>query len=257
MRSNILNILLFIPLLCSCQQYNSPAYDEKEKVLRDFPIENSTRMVMDSLWNKRDSLTYLRLKNLDLILMNETSTIPSWIGEYEKMRIFKVINEKKKIISIPESIGKLSNLVQFDIPNNQVSILPNSIYNLKNLNYFNLSGNPIISIADKINNLNKLEYLYLDNTLIKSLPETICKLQKIKDIYIKNTKISKLPKCLGDLSNLEWLVISGTQLTEFPIEILNAPKLKTIRANGLKLKNYKEVKAICEKRNITFYYDHE
>ncbi|KFF76190.1 hypothetical protein HX13_00280 [Chryseobacterium sp. P1-3] len=95
MRS-ILNILLFIPLLCSCQQYNNPPYDEKEKVLRDFPVENSTRMVMDSLWNKRDSLTYLRLKNLDLILMNESSTIPNWIGNFEKMRIFQIVNEEKK-----------------------------------------------------------------------------------------------------------------------------------------------------------------
>ena len=74
----------------------------------------------------------------------------------------------------------------------------------------------------------------------------------------KNGKVTKeLPKCLGTLSNLDWINISGTQLTEFPIEILNAPKLNTIHALNLRLNNYKEVKEICKKRNITFYYDEE
>jgi len=54
---------------------------------------------------------------------------------------------------------------------------------------------------------------------------------------------------------LDWINVSGTQLTEFPVEILNAPKLDLIDAKGLKLKNYKEIKSICEKRNIRFHYD--
>ena len=80
-------------------------------------------------------------------------------------------------------------------------------------------------------------------------------LLKDLSIEIENTKISELPKCLGTLPNIDWINVSGTQLKEFPMEILNAPKLKTIHAKGLKLTNYQEVKAICEKRNITFYYD--
>lgn len=80
-------------------------------------------------------------------------------------------------------------------------------------------------------------------------------LKKLKSFVLENTKITELPKCLGNLQNLEWINVSGTKLTEFPIEILYAPKLETIHAKGLHLKNYKEVKTICEKKNITFYYD--
>ena len=60
---------------------------------------------------------------------------------------------------------------------------------------------------------------------------------------------------MGNLQSLDHITISGTQLTAFPVEILNAPKLKTIHAKNLKLKNYKEIEAICKKKHITFYYD--
>ena len=90
---------------------------------------------------------------------------------------------------------------------------------------------------------------------IKHIPVEICKLQKLESLVLANTKITELPKCLENLQNLDWIDISGTLITEFPIEILNAPKLDEIDAKGLKLKNYKEVKAICEKKKITFLYD--
>lgn len=250
-----INILLFIPLLCSCQQYNSPAYDEKEKVLRNFPVENSTRMVMDSLWNKRDSLTYLRLKNLEIVAMSEVSYIPNWIGDFDKMEIFQVFNEKNKIKTIPQSFGKLSSLVQINIPNNHVSSLPNSFYDLKKLKYLDFENNPIKLLDKKIENFQNLKILILEKTDIKTLPIEFCKLNKLESLNLNFSKIIDLPKCLGILQNLVRVDVSNTQLKEFPVEILNAPKLETIHARGLKLKNYKEVKAICEKRNITFYYD--
>ncbi|MBF8458412.1 hypothetical protein IV494_14605 [Kaistella sp. G5-32] len=87
------------------------------------------------------------------------------------------------------------------------------------------------------------------------ISEKICNLNHLESIVLENTKITELPKCMGSLPNLNWINISGTQLTEFPAEILNAPKLETIHARGLKLKNYNEIKDICEKKNITFYYD--
>ena len=254
----IINLLLFLPLLISCQDnYNKKPYDDKEKILRQYPLVETKTVVLDSLWDKRDSLTYLRLKNyVNTIAMNEVSYIPNWIGEFNKLRIFLVVNEKnKKIKTIPKSIGKLSNLVQFDIPNNEVSSIPENFYNLKNLTRIDLRNNPIVSIDDKISNIVNLERIRLDSTLINNLPIGFCKLQKLESLVLANTKIIELPKCLGNLQNLDWINISGTQITEFPIEILNAPKLDEIDAKGLKLKNYKEVKAICEKKKITFSYD--
>ncbi|MCW3161519.1 leucine-rich repeat domain-containing protein [Chryseobacterium oryctis] len=256
MNNKFLWLVLLFPLLYSCQKYNNSPFDEKEKFLRQFPIEDTKTMVLDSLWDKRDSLTYLRLKNLRTIAMNEVNYIPNWIGEFNKVRIFLVVNEKnKKINKIPLTIGKLSNLVQFDIKNNMVSMLPNSFYDLTSLTYLDLRNNPIISIDNKISHFVNLESIRLDNTLISNLHIDFCKLQKLETLVLENTKIKELPSCLGNLQNLDWLNVSGTQLTEFPLEILNAPKLETIDARRLKLKNYKEVKAICNEKNISFHYD--
>ena len=110
-------------------------------------------------------------------------------------------------------------------------------------------------IDKKIGNFKKLEVLTLDNTKINEIPTTICNLEKLKILSIRNTNIYDLPNCIIYLNNLTTLDISLTKIISFPIEILNAPKLDLIDAKGLKLKNYKEIKSICEKRNIRFHYD--
>lgn len=253
----LINLLLLLPLLISCQDYNKAPFDEKEEILRKYPLVDTKTLVLDSLWDKRDSLTYLRLRNhLQTIGMNEVTYIPNWIGQFNGLRIFIVVNEKnKKIKNIPSTIGKLSNLVQFDIKNNKVSALPNSFYNLTGLTYLDLRNNPIESIDNEISHFANLESIRLDGTMIKNLPIGFCKLQKLQSLVLENTEIKELPACLGSLPNLDWINVSGTRLTEFPIEILNVPKLETIDAKRLKLTNFKEVKVICEKKNIRLHYD--
>lgn len=252
---NLIYLFLLVPIIFSCQNYNSPPYDKSEEALRKLPIESTKRMVLDSLWPKRDSLSYLRLTNLDLIMMTETSSIPNWIGSLKKMRIFKVVNDNKKVMTIPKSFGDLSNLVEVSIANNQVSSLPSSFYNLTNLNYLDLKKNPLKELDINISNFQNLRILLLSNTDLKKLPNNICQLQNLESLDLENSEILELPKCIGNMGKLNRINISNTQITELPVEILNALKLETIDAKGLELKNYKEVKTICEKKNINFYYD--
>jgi Leucine-rich repeat (LRR) protein len=251
----IINLLFLLPLLVSCQDYNKAPFDEKEKVLRQFPVKETKTMVLDSLWDKRDSLTYLRLENLEVIAMSEVTYIPNWICGFKKIEIFQVINEKKKIKRIPSKIDELNNLLQFDIPNNQVDSLPESFYNLKKIKNVELENNKIETISPLIGKLENLQSFDIGDNPLKSLPNELCNSKRLEFLVLENTKITKLPKCLGNLENLQWINVSGTQLTEFPLEILNAPNLNQVDAKGLKLANYKQVKSICEKRNINFHYD--
>ena len=253
---NTLIIIFLIPLLFGCQdKYNKPPFDKKEETLRKFPVEKSKSMVLDSLWHKRDSLTYTRLKNIEVLMMQETSYIPNWIGEFDKLEIFQVVNQKRKIKKIPSNVGKLSNIVQFDIPNNEITSLPESFYNLKKIKNIELKNNKIDSVSSKIGQLVNVQSLGITDNPSRHIPSEICNLKKMKYLDLDNTKITELPKCLGELQNIDWIHISGTQLTEFPIEILNSPNLQSIQAKEIKLKNYKEVKAICEKKNIRLSYD--
>ena len=254
---NLFKLLILLPLLYSCQNYNKSPVDEKEKILRQFPIEETKTLVLDSLWDKRDSLTYLRLKNyVKNIGMNEVTSIPNWICEFNKVGIFLVVNEKnKKVKLLPSNIGSMSNLIELNIQNNEISSLPHSFYNLKKMNYLKLENNKIETISPLIGKLENLQTFDIGNNPLKSLPDELCNSKQLKFLVLENTKIKELPKCLGNLKNLDWINVSGTQLTEFPLEILNAPNLETVDAKGLKLKNYKEIKSICEKRNIRFHYD--
>ncbi|QIY91081.1 leucine-rich repeat domain-containing protein [Chryseobacterium gallinarum] len=250
---NLIYLFLLVPILYSCQKYNKPPYDNLERKLRVLPDTINT-IPMDSLWYKRDSLTYLRFKNIKLMYM-EVDSIPNWIGSYNNLSFLSTTVSKHKFKVIPKSIGNLKKLTSLTLSNGEISIIPSELYNLISIQYFNIEDNNIKSIDKNINQLKKLKSLSLSDNPITTIPKEICELNNLESLVLENTKIKELPKCLGDLQYLNWINISGTRLEEFPIEILNAPKLETIHAKGLKLKNYKEVKAICKKRNITFYYD--
>lgn len=249
-------VLLIVPLFISCQEkYNKPPYDDKEMAFRKFEVEKAKSMVLDSLWDKRDSLTYIRLKNLEVMMISESSTIPHWIGNFKMLKIFISTNEKRKIQDIPPSIDGLINLKQLDLPNNNIHYLPSSLYQLKNLNYLSLSNNPIDSLSPQIRNLQNLKHLYLEGTNINLLPREICNLNQLEAFMLEDTPLKELPLCLGTLPHLEQIDVSGTRLSEFPIEILHAPKLETIYAKRLKLKNYQEIKNISKEIGVNFYYD--
>ncbi|MEN4759610.1 leucine-rich repeat domain-containing protein [Chryseobacterium sp. C39-AII1] len=252
----VLQYLFFIfPLLISCQQYDKQSYDKNEETLRAFPL-SASEIIFDSLWVKRDSLTYLRLKNTRNIYLADTDSIPIWISNFKQLKSITSFSERKKIINIPNEIGKNINLTHIELPHNNITRIPPSLYNLKNLERLNLSDNNLKNIDPEIGNLNKIKIILLsDNQNLLNIPEEICNLSDLVSFPINNTSISELPKCLKNMQNLERINISKTHVKNFPIEILSAPKLKTVHAMGIKLNNYREVKDVCEKKNITFYYD--
>lgn len=203
MNNKFLWLVLLLPLLFSCQKYNKVPFDEKEKILRQFPVEDTKTMVLDSLWDKRDSLTYLRLKNLKTIAMNEVTYIPNWIGKFNKVEIFLVVNEKsKKIKKIPSSIGKLSNLLEFNIRKNEVNSIPETFYNLQKLKkvHFENSKASGLKYVKNLLHMNpwfKDEYWYVGNvpyaTLQKLLKGKIRRFDKLNnDIDKENTNLTSV-----------------------------------------------------------------
>ncbi|WP_426478967.1 leucine-rich repeat domain-containing protein [Chryseobacterium sp. CBSDS_008] len=251
-----LKIILLLPLFYSCQKYSSPPLDFYEKKLRESSIEDTKGIVIDELWKERDSLSYLRLKNVKFIYLKSVKYLPKWIIKFDSLSIISNTVDKSHIKSF-EDLSSLKVLKTLNLSQSDIDIIPESLYKVTSLEYFNIEDNNIKSINKNINQLKDLKSLFVSDNPLTTIPKEVCELSKLESLVLENTKIKELSKCLGTLQYLNWINISGTQITEFPIEILNAPKLETIHARGLKLKNYKEVKAICEKRNITFYYDHE
>ncbi|BFO66733.1 leucine-rich repeat domain-containing protein [Chryseobacterium sp. KCF3-3] len=255
MIKNIFYILFLLPLFFSCQKkYNNVPFDKKEEHLRAMP-DTIKILLLDSLWYKRDSLTYLYFKNIEQLVLTETDSIPKWITKFDKLKILYVSNYQKKIKTIPNDIGKLKNLEQIDLPRNSISYIPMSLFNLIKLKRLNLEENLLANLPSDIKKLKKITILSLGNNPISILPNEICSLDSLKMLPIENTNISELPNCLNNLKLLERIYITNTKLKYVHPNILEIENLKDLDAKGLKLQNYKEVKTICEKRNITFYYD--
>lgn len=249
----ILYLFLLLPLLYSCQKYNEPPFDKKEDALRKLP-DTVSYMIIDSLWQKRDSLSYLRFKNTKQIVLIEADSIPKWITSFKNLKVLYSSNHVKKIKTIPKNIDLLFNLLQIDLPNNKISQLPKSIFNLKHLERLNLNDNSLNDIPNEIDRFTNLKVLLLGGNNLKAIPENTCKLNELSIFAFNDNPIVYLPYCFNSDSKIESFYISNTKITHIPIQILNLPNLKEIAAMGLNLDNSEEVKAICDKRRITFYY---
>ena len=59
----------------------------------------------------------------------------------------------KQPISLPDSIGKLQNLIDLEVYNNQLKSLPSSVGNLQNLIRLLAFNNQLTSLPDSVGNL--------------------------------------------------------------------------------------------------------
>ncbi len=253
MNNRFLWLIFLLPLLYSCQKYNKAPFDEYERILRTTKADDKG-IIIDSLWDKRDSLSYLRLKNVKFMYLKSVNSIPKWITKFDSLEMISNTVDKSYLESF-ENIKNLKNLKTLDLSHSKIKEIQNNIFQIKSLEYLVFDENKIVNIPIEIKALQNLKSIHISQNPLINVPNQVCQLKKIESLIVEDTKITELPKCLGNLQNLEWINVSGTQLTEFPIEILNAPKLETIDARRLKLKNYKEVKTICEKKKINFHYD--
>ena len=102
-------------------------------------------------------------------------TIPEQI-KYLLITHLKI--SKTQLNNLPESIGKLSNLIDLDLSQNQLTNLPESMESLSNLSYLNLSQNRFTSLPKSINNLSIC--VNLSQNQLTSLPEN-AKIAKAAD----------------------------------------------------------------------------
>jgi leucine-rich repeat protein SHOC2 len=92
----------------------------------------------------------------------------------------------KRINTLPDSIGKLTDLTELDLVNNHLTTLP-----------------------DSIGNITKLKYIFLDNNQLTSLPDSISTLINLAGLTLNNNRLMHLPERIDNLRNLRWLDISG------------------------------------------------
>jgi hypothetical protein len=107
------------------------------------------------------------------------------------------------LVTIPDSLGRLTNLVNLQICNNKLSILPKDIGKLSHLQTLVLRNNKLTTLPDEVCDLTNLEYLHLDFNDIERLPINFGKLISLKGLYLNNNKsLTILPLSIGALTSL-------------------------------------------------------
>jgi len=99
-----------------------------------------------------------------------------------------VIN--RRMISIPKSIGQLTNLKNLSLANNWLTVLPKSMQQLRNLKKIDLSGNYFTVLPEWIGKLNNLEELVLADNQLAKLPDSLLKLNSLRMLNLERNELS-------------------------------------------------------------------
>ena len=91
--------------------------------------------------------------------------------------------------SLPDSVGKLRNLVELLVFNNQLKSLPDSVGNLQNVQHF----------------------LAWNNTLT-ALPKTVGDMKSLIRVALRHNRLVDLPSSVSQWRNIEYLYVAGNPL---------------------------------------------
>ncbi|KAK9074829.1 hypothetical protein SSX86_003148 [Deinandra increscens subsp. villosa] len=137
---------------------------------------------------------------------------------------------------LPDSIGKLSSLINLDLFENSLVALPSSIGNLSSLTKLDLHSNKFMELPESIGDLVNLIHLDLHGNVLTSLPTTFGRLTRLQKLDLSSNNLSFLPDSIGSLVSLQKLDIETNSIEEIPHAIGHCLSLKELLADYNKLK---------------------
>jgi len=121
-------------------------------------------------------------------------------------------------------------LKDLNINNVGLTEIPDSIGKLTNLITLNLSFNKISKVSTELSKLTKLDVLGLSYNEITNLPDCFANLRRLRDIYLDhNSTLAELPVSLFNLRNLEKIQLIKTQIKKTDREMIE--KLEILSKN--------------------------
>ncbi|KAG7381536.1 hypothetical protein PHYPSEUDO_005954 [Phytophthora pseudosyringae] len=164
------------------------------------------------LWKLRQlrhlDLSHNRLKELpyvegDLKLLRETREWQVGVGLLVGLEVL-LLNDNR-LVEVPKSIEKCSELKLLDLSSNQLASLSDEIPALMSLERMLLHHNVLRALPEAIGNLEKLQELDLAHNCLLTLPESVGALHKLETLKLFANQLRLLPKEFGALSQLRHL----------------------------------------------------
>jgi leucine-rich repeat protein SHOC2 len=187
-----------------------------EQIIEQAQWVKGLDLVDDRLTSLPESIKYITVTCI-VLRYTQLISLPDSIGTLSNLT--KLYLENNQIISLPDSIGKLSNLTELHLSSNQLTSLPESIGKLSNLTKLCLGSNQLTSLPESIGRLSSLTELHLSSNQLTSLPESIGKLSNLTKLCLGSNQLTSLPESIGRLSSLTNLDLGNNQLTSLPESI--------------------------------------
>ncbi len=156
--------------------------------------------------------------NLASVPLDEVATFAA--GRIVKLNLDNPEFGKQGLTILPPEIGKLSELTELTVNDNDLVILPDEIGDLKQLRKLEVRNNSLVSLPSTIGNLGNLAELDVRNNELTSLPLEIGLLGRLWKLQLWGNSIRELPQSIGALSSLRELYLRNNRITTFPMSVL-------------------------------------
>ncbi len=196
--------------------------------------------------------TLINLVELDISCLENLEDLPSEIGNLKKLEklIIDNGNSCQMNVSLPESIGNLSNL--------KVLRLYGALDPRESDTNKPTLPSKVKSLPGTIGKLQNLEELDLSRNAIKGIPPQIASLQKLKRLALDYNEIHELPAFVGNLKNLQELSICGNGGIKLPQSLSNLNGLKIFMGNNhLKIKDQEKLRRLFPKATFSFENEYD
>src|SRR5437870_10387164 len=196
--------------------------------------------------------TLISFVELDTPCLENLEDLPSEIGYLRKLEKIIIYNGNscQMNISLPESIGNLSNLKVLRLYG---AIDPREIGSDKAT-----PPSKVKSLPGTIGKLQNLEVLDLGRNGIKGIPSQIASLQKLKRLALDYNDIHELPPFVGNLKNLQELSVCANGGIKLPKSLSNLNGLKIFMGNNyLKIKDQEKLRGLFPKATFSFENEYD
>jgi len=177
----------------------------------------------------------------------KSDSLPNEIGRLTNLEYLDI--NFGEFHSIPKSIGNLHQLKILTISNGRTKLnVPTEIGKLTNLIELNIYNYEVEFLPNEIGNLINLEEVMLCGKL-NSLPTTVQNWKNIRNLYLSGNNLKEIPSYFYLFNKLEFLDLSNSNISVISDSIKLLQQLKDLTLNGnIELLALPE--SICELKNL-------
>lgn len=150
-----------------------------------------------------------------------------------------------QLTSLPDSIGRCTQLKTLNLSRNKLTLLPATISNLNSLATLNLSHNPLGELPESIVSCTELADLDLSFTQLRALSPAIGNLVNLSTLDLAFNPLAALPTAIGSLAQLMTLDASFCKLAGLPQSIGSCTRLTILNLTGSRLTALPEAIGAC------------